>query len=434
MAYLSAARKGATIFGGLYAAAILAVMIPYIQTQCVQIYLLNNTRPHPTLVLWYALRDLVPLNQLVLVLQFLHALKIPLFSDYNTPEKYGLAPNKTANLKISTADGELLGAWFILADQFYHSLPSHSAPPVEHVGAALKARPTVLFFHGNAGTRAFGARIQHYTTFSSRLSANVLAIDYRGYGDSTGTPSEVGLARDARAAWNWLIDNGALASDILIVGHSLGTGVSSLLSAELSDEEIAPKGVVLLSPFSSISKVVETYSMLGIFPLIRPLASIPRATEFLMKRLIHKFDTDKLVPRMKGQIIIAHAGECGSRHPGTGSQDRPTENDWDIPYTHSEALFTAFLDPHLPQMIALPPHLASLSQEQWSEFTSRAAERREAREALVSTTEIPKFGTLHKFNDGKRTVTHVQTLHGGHDYVGIQEGVSDIIGQTFGFF
>jgi abhydrolase domain-containing protein 12 len=132
-----------------------------------------------------------------------------------------------------------------------------------------------LVHAGNAATRAFSARIQHYTAFSSRLSANILAIDYRGFGDSTGAPTQPGVARDARAAWNWLIKNGAPADQILIVGHSLGTAVSALLAAELSDEDISPKGVVLLSPFSSISKLLETYSILGVVPLMKPLATIP---------------------------------------------------------------------------------------------------------------------------------------------------------------
>jgi abhydrolase domain-containing protein 12 len=210
-------------------------------------------------------------------LQFLHAVKIPWFSDYDVPEKYGLAPNKTINLKIQTADNESLGAWFILADPFYHSLPTIPSQPVDYIPTALKTNPTILFFHGNAATRALKARIQHYTAFSSRLSANVLAIDYRGFGDSTGTPTEHGLARDARAAWNYLIKSGATADQILIVGHSLGTGVSALLGAELSDEGISPKGVVLLSPFSSISKVLETYSILSVIPLMKPLAMIPWA-------------------------------------------------------------------------------------------------------------------------------------------------------------
>lgn len=88
--------------------------------------------------------------------------------------------------------------------------------------------------------------------FTSRLGANVLAIDYRGFADSTGKPSEVGLVRDARAAFDWLVAQGKRAEDILIVGHSLGTGVSGQLGAELARDGVECKGIVFLS-VSSVS-------------------------------------------------------------------------------------------------------------------------------------------------------------------------------------
>lgn len=117
----------------------------------------------------------------------------------------------------------------------------------EHVVPSLNAHPVVLFLHGNAATRAFSARIQHYQAFSTRLGANVLAIDYRGFADSSGKPSEAGLVTDAKAAFDWLISQGKKAEDILIVGHSLGTGVSGQLGAKLTKEGVRCKGIVLLS-------------------------------------------------------------------------------------------------------------------------------------------------------------------------------------------
>lgn len=118
---------------------------------------------------------------------------------------------------------------------------------MKHIVPALKERPIILFFHGNAATRAFNARIQHYQGFSTRLGANVLAIDYRGFADSTGKPSESGLVCDARTAFDWLVAQGKKPEDILIIGHSLGTGVSGQLGAQLAAENIKPRGIVLLS-------------------------------------------------------------------------------------------------------------------------------------------------------------------------------------------
>lgn len=136
-------------------------------------------------------------------------------------------------------------------------------------------------------------------------------MDYRGFADSSGTPTEAGVVCDARAAWDWLVNKGAKTEDILIVGHSLGTGIGSRLAANLSDEGITYRGLVLMSPFSSIAEVLKTYHILGLVPLIKPLAIIPGATSesllftlFLTNHLTdlvawaltHKFDTLSVVP------------------------------------------------------------------------------------------------------------------------------------------
>jgi abhydrolase domain-containing protein 12 len=120
-------------------------------------------------------------------------------------------------------------------------------------------------------------RVQCYKVFSSRLGANVLAIDYRGFGDSEGVPSESGLAKDAQAAWDWLIFNGANPEDILIVGHSLGTAVAAKLAVDLTTQGVTFKGVTLMSPFSSIRTLLEAYHFFGVLPLMKPLGLIPGA-------------------------------------------------------------------------------------------------------------------------------------------------------------
>lgn len=148
---------------------------------------------------------------------------------------------------MKTPDNETIGAWFVFSNTYYRSLPSIPTDPAEHVVPALKHSPSILFLHGNAATRAFSSRVQQIKAFSSRLGANVLIIDYRGFGDSSGTPSEAGLVTDAKTAFNWLVSHGEKVEDILIVGHSLGTGVSGQLGAQLCEEGIEFNGIVLLS-------------------------------------------------------------------------------------------------------------------------------------------------------------------------------------------
>jgi abhydrolase domain-containing protein 12 len=177
------------------------------------------------------------------------------------------------------------------------------------IRSALRAHPTILFLHGTTGTRVVPIRVRMYQAFATRLRANVLAPDYRGFADSTGTPSEVGLTLDTRAAWDWLLTHGAPPDNVLIVGNSLGTGVAvqfaSALEEEFANAEAEaraaisqerthngstgrnsrtrpstivrerPRGVVLLSPFSKLETLLDTYYILGLVPLFAPLRTIP---------------------------------------------------------------------------------------------------------------------------------------------------------------
>ena len=192
-------------------------------------------------------------------------------------------------MNITTNDNVHLGAWFVLSDSFYTSpIVSPSTPSHASIASALRLYPTVLYFHGNGGTRAVPFRVASYASYTTRLGANVLALDYRGYADSEGTPTEDGLLRDARAAWQWLIDRGADPEDIVLVGQSLGTAVATNLAHALAVEnehvqntygpaDTKPRGLVLVAPFSSLATLLETYNLGGWIPLLKPLQSIPFA-------------------------------------------------------------------------------------------------------------------------------------------------------------
>lgn len=154
------------------------------------------------------------------------------------------------NVNISTPDNQTLGAWFIFSDSYYQSSgsPSPSHPHTRRASPfctsclhrTLSTYPTILFFHGNAASRAARYRVALYSALSTRLNANVLAVDYRGFADSTGSPSEEGLALDARAAWDWLVDRGAGEGEgegsVIVVGHSLGTSVAAMLGESLAKD------------------------------------------------------------------------------------------------------------------------------------------------------------------------------------------------------
>ena len=97
-------------------------------------------------------------------------------------------------------------------------------------------------------------------------NSNVLAIDYRGFGDSTGTPSAEGLLLDARTAFDFAA---ARDADVILVGQSLGTGVVAGLAGQLGNEGLScarpllttginPRAVILIAPFSRIADVLAS--------------------------------------------------------------------------------------------------------------------------------------------------------------------------------
>lgn len=144
---------------------------------------------------------------------------------------------------------------------------------------SLKDRRTIIYFHGNvrwpysvrsvkllltfcvsqAANRALGHRVRSLSDFSNRLDCNAIAIDYRGFGDSTGSPSEDGLLKDAQAVWEWAMDrNGNRPNRIALVGHSLGTAVASKLVGKLAENDMHPLAVALIAPFTSVPELLLT--------------------------------------------------------------------------------------------------------------------------------------------------------------------------------
>lgn len=128
-------------------------------------------------------------------------------------------------VRLTAADGVRLDSWWI---------PSGAAGDV----------PTFLCFHGNAANIAWRADVYR---FLRDLPANVLALEYRGYGRSEGSPSETGIYKDAEAAYTYLVQERRIPPRLIVaLGQSLGTAVAAELAAR---RELG--GVVLEAPFPS---------------------------------------------------------------------------------------------------------------------------------------------------------------------------------------
>jgi uncharacterized protein len=147
------------------------------------------------------------------------------------------------DVTLMTTDGLSLGAWFV----------------------EPRGRPngfTVLVANGNAGDRSLRAPLAEAL---AEEGFAVLLFDYRGYGGNPGDPSEHGLARDARAAYDFLIDEGIPRERLLYFGESLGAAVV----AEVATEH-PPGGLLLRSPFTNLADVGRVhYPFLPVGVLLR---------------------------------------------------------------------------------------------------------------------------------------------------------------------
>lgn len=102
---------------------------------------------------------------------------------------------------------------------------------IRHNGDKGRHVPTVVYFHGNAGN--MGHRLHNASGIFHTLQCNILMVEYRGYGLSTGAPSEKGLYADARAAIDYLFTRHDLdLTQIVVFGRSLGGAVAIDLAAD----------------------------------------------------------------------------------------------------------------------------------------------------------------------------------------------------------
>lgn len=166
------------------------------------------------------------------------------------------------------------------------------------------ASKTILFFHGNAGN--ISHRKDSISIFHN-IGLNVFIIDYRGYGNSQGTPGEKGLYLDARAAWNYLLEQKKIKpEDIILFGRSLGGAVAIQLATQ-----VKPAGLILESTFTSASDMARM-----IMPLLSRLIilryqfnSIDRIKDIKQPILVLHSPQDDIIPYQLGVRLFENANE-----------------------------------------------------------------------------------------------------------------------------
>lgn len=213
----------------------------------------------------------------------------PVLGVQETPAAAG-APFR--DLKIQTADGQGLHGWWL----------EHSAP-----------RAQVIFFHGNGGNLSLWLDV---LIELHRRNFNVLAIDYRGYGASTGKASEKGLYLDAEAALR--VFNQELrrpGSPVIYWGRSIGASV-----AAYAGSVSAPDAMVLETPMPEVRAVLRTNPVLW-------------ALSFLSS---YRFPTARFLSQYGGPLLVVHG-------------DRDTI----IPFGAGRRVFEGAPSPH-KQFVVIP--------------------------------------------------------------------------------
>jgi uncharacterized protein len=164
----------------------------------------------------------------------------------------------------------------------------------------------LLICHGNYGNVGFGQRPEYYALMRDQ-GINLFAFDYRGFGDSTGTPDERGLYEDATASYEYVTRVlGIPPSHVVIYGHSLGSGVAIELAAR-----VPSAGLILEGAYTSVVRQgQERYPLLPIGLLAtQRFPSIDRISSIHSPKLFLHSPEDAVIPYADGRRLFAAATE-----------------------------------------------------------------------------------------------------------------------------
>lgn len=191
-------------------------------------------------------------------------------------------------IAYGSTDGTALTAWIV---------------PAAH---ADSTGMWMLICHGNYGNIGYGQRPEFYA-FARDLGLNLFAFDYRGFGESAGTPDESGLYDDAMASYRYLTDSLHVpSSQIVIFGHSLGSGVATELASR-----VPAAALVLEGAFTSVvDRGQELYPILPVSLLAtQRFASIEKIGSVEVPKLFLHSPEDEVIPYAHGERLFAAAHE-----------------------------------------------------------------------------------------------------------------------------
>lgn len=225
----------------------------------------------------------------------------PVTADSLAVADAGLNNAFARDVQITTPDRAMLNGWLV---------NHQSSASTEHDSA-----PLVIYFPGNSLNR--GERISDLREVAAR-GFDVLMFDYRGYGDSSGSPTESALSADARLVWNYARDElGYDEHQIVVFGESLGGAVALSLWDESASSPPQPAALILSSTFASMPATVAWHY--PAFPF----------QYFLLDR----WPSAERIPQVESPVTIFH-----------GTDDQL------IPLSHAQQLAQAAVDVRLMEI------------------------------------------------------------------------------------
>lgn len=157
----------------------------------------------------------------------------------------------------------------------------------------------------------------------------MLAVDYRGFGYSSGSPTEQGMIIDGLSVVEWALDVAHIPPErIVLLGQSLGTAVVTAVAERLLlTRQVEVAGIVLVAGFSDIPTLMLSYSIGGILPILSPMRPYPALQSFFARHIQETWQTSirlaNLVRKSKNiDLTLIHS-----------------RDDFNIPWQHSDTLF-----------------------------------------------------------------------------------------------
>ncbi|CAK7221202.1 hypothetical protein SCUCBS95973_004414 [Sporothrix curviconia] len=351
------------------------------------------------------------------------------WQDSDQPQNWGFARNQVTSFHLPTEDGESIHAWHILPLPVYRQ--HEEALQVQQTGHCadvtasesfriLKEDPTaklIVYLHGNAGHLPSVVRAPSFHMYTATSNYHVLAIDYRGFGTSSGSPTEDGLILDGCAALRFALETAGLPPDrIVIVGHSLGSAVAAGAAeryARVHGVDFA--GVIMVASFSNLSDMLSGYAIAGLVPILKPLRSYPRILRLVLGCLVDRWESAQ---RLRNMVSIVHrsntedGGEdktAAHKYEGHSSDTNAPRrhlrlslihaaDDNDIPCIEDDKIFATVVGPLVRNEAGKelsPPELLALKEQR--------------------TNHLGKGAFVSEWRDGNVTIRQERFPHGGHN-------------------